>query len=144
MPIEFELATCIFDCDTLSAWAICNTLYRTYDRLTEESGEVTDKFANAEGNVILKLRKLLNGVFTTSELECASISCSTFPCLRVRNNAKCLLNKKCVKHLFKVIVSFTIYLMLYILELNTEIVDGGELTFDKSFMQFNLKKTKLH
>ena len=112
--------------------------------MTEESGEVTEKFAKAEGNVILKLRKLLNGVFTTYELECASISCSTFPCLRVRNNAKCLLNKKCVKHLFKVIVSFTIYLMLYILELNIEIVDGGELTFYKSFLQFNVKKTKLH
>ena len=45
--------------------------------------------------------------------------------------------KKYIKHLFKVIDRFIIYLML---ELDTGLVDVGEFNFDQSFLQFNVKK----
>ena len=47
--------------------------------------------------------------------------------------------KKYVKNLFKVIYRFIIYLIL-IHALTWELDDGGKLNFDKSFLQFNVKK----
>ena len=46
---------------------------------------------------------------------------------------------KYVKHLFKVIDRFIIYLILIHPELETGVADGGELNFDQSLLQFNVK-----
>ena len=48
--------------------------------------------------------------------------------------------KKFVKHLFKVVDRFIIYLMLYMSEPEIGLAVGSELNFDQSFLLFNVKK----
>ena len=48
--------------------------------------------------------------------------------------------KKYVKHLFKVIDMFIIYLIQYMPELEIGLADGSKLNVDQFFLQFNTKK----
>ena len=65
--------------------------------------------------------------------------------LEVPKEDKWLAASKYVKHLFKVIDRYIIYLMLILVllimrELDVGLVDGVELNFDQSYQQFNIKK----
>ena len=76
VPREFKLATYQFECDALAYWAIRNIHYCMWQN---DSG-MTRGFSRTckRGRTILKLRRSLNVVFTTTELQAASSSSNTF------------------------------------------------------------------